>query len=138
MQNKPHLRQFWSENRWLLLGLAWLVSLALGFIGFFIYAIENGEDWTAGDIIYRTFQLVTMNSGAVDGEVNWTLQFARFLLPLLTVYTVFQALMQVFVEQTQKLRLRRLEGSCSDLWYGTQGKASCTRTAWPWKAGSDY
>ena len=109
MLNKPHLRQFWSENSWLLLGLAWLVSLALGFFGFYIYAIENGEDWTAGDIIYRTFQLVTMNSGAVDGEVNWILQFARFLLPLLTVYTVFQALMQLFVEQTQKLRLRRLK-----------------------------
>ena len=106
---KHHLRQFWSENHWLLLGLAWLVSLALGFIGFYIYAIENGEDWTAGDNIYRTFQLVTMNSGAVDGEVNWSLQFARFLLPLLTVYTVFQALMQLFVEQTQKLRLRRLK-----------------------------
>ena len=109
MLNKPHLRQFWSENRWLLLGSAWLVSLALGFIGFFIYAIENGEDWTAGDNIYRTFQLVTMNSGAVDGEVNWFLQVARFLLPLLTVYTVFQALMQLFLEQTQKLRLMRLK-----------------------------
>jgi len=109
MLNKPHLRQFWSENRWLLLGFAWLVSLALGIIGFFIYAIENGEDWTAGDIIYRTFQLVTMNSGAVDGGVNWILQFARFLLPLLTVYAFFQALMQLFVEQTQKLRLRRLK-----------------------------
>ncbi len=109
MLKKTHLRQFWSENRWLLLGLAWLVSLALGFIGFYIYTIEYGEDWTAGDIIYRTFQLVTMNSGAVDGEVNWFLQFARFLLPLLTIYTVFQALMQLFVEQTQKLRLSRLK-----------------------------
>ena len=109
MLKKPHLRQFWSENRWLLLGLAWLVSLALGIIGFYIYAIENGEDWTTGDVIYRTFQLVTMNSGAVDGEVNWILQFARFLLPLLTVYTVFQVLMQLFMEQTQRLRLRRLK-----------------------------
>ncbi|PWB55213.1 MAG: hypothetical protein C3F13_04685, partial [Anaerolineales bacterium] len=107
MRNKLHLRQFWSENRWLLLGIAWLLSLALGFFGFYIYAIENGEDWTAGDVIYRTFQLVTMNSGAVEGEVNWMLQAARFLLPLLTIYTVFQVLMQLFVEQMQKLRLRR-------------------------------
>jgi predicted ThiF/HesA family dinucleotide-utilizing enzyme len=108
MLKKTGLRQFWSENRWLLLGLAWVVSLALGFIGFYIYALENGEDWTAGDILYRTFQLVTMNSGAVEGEVNWILQVARFLLPLLTVYTVLQALMQLFREQTQKLRLRRM------------------------------
>jgi voltage-gated potassium channel Kch len=108
MLKKTNLRQFWSEHRWILLGLAWLVSLALGYLGFYIYAIENGEDWTAGDIIYRTFQLVTMNSGAVEGQVNWMLQAARFLLPLLTVYTVLQALMQLFLEQTQKLRLRRL------------------------------
>ena len=109
MLNKPQLRKFWSENRWILLGLAWLVGLALGYTGFYIYAIENGEDWTAGDIIYRTLQLVTMNSGAVAGKVNWMLEAARFLLPMLTAYTVLQALMHLFLEQTQKLRLRRLK-----------------------------
>jgi Trk K+ transport system NAD-binding subunit len=108
MLKQPHLRQFWFENRWLLLGLAWLVSLALGFSGFYSYALETGEAWTAWDVIYRTFQLVTMNSGAVDGEVNWMLEVARFLLPLLTLYTILQALMQLFLEQTQRLRLRRM------------------------------
>ena len=109
MLKQLHLRQFWSEYRWILLGLAWLVGLALGYLGFSIYTIENGEVWTAGDIIYRTLQLVTMNSGAVDGEVNWMLEAARFLLPMLTAYTVLQALMQLFLEQTQKLYLRRLQ-----------------------------
>ncbi|GAG25087.1 unnamed protein product, partial [marine sediment metagenome] len=109
MLKRNHLRQFWSENRWILLGLAWLVGLALGYLGFSIYAIENGEVWTAGDIIYRTLQLVTMNSGAVEGDVNWMLEAARFLLPLLTAYTVLQALLHLFLEQTQKLFLRRLQ-----------------------------
>lgn len=102
------MRQFWSENRWFLLGFAWVVSLALGLSGFSIFAVENGHAWTPGDILYRTLQLVTMNSGAVDGKVNWMLDASRFLLPLLTAYTVLQALMHLFLEQSQKLRLRRL------------------------------
>jgi hypothetical protein len=109
MLDKPHLRKFWSENRWILLGFTWLVGLALGYTGFYIYAIENTEDWTAGDIIYRTLQLVAMNSGAVDGRVNWMLEVARFLLPLLAAYTVLQALMLLFLDQSEKLRLRRLQ-----------------------------
>ncbi len=108
MLKKSRLLQFWSENRWILLGLAWLAGLALGFFGFYFYAIKNGELWAVGDIIYRTLQLVAMNSGAVDGKVNWMLEVARFLLPLLAAYTVFQALMHLFLEQTQKLRLRLL------------------------------
>jgi voltage-gated potassium channel Kch len=108
MLKKTHLRHFWSEYHWLLLGLVWVVSLALGFSGFYSYGLETGEAWTVWDVIYRTFQLVTMNSGAVDGEVNWMLEVARFLLPLLTVYTVLQALLQLFLKQTQMLRLRRM------------------------------
>jgi hypothetical protein len=50
-----------------------------------------------------------MNSGAVEGKVNWMLEAARFLLPMLAAFTVFQTLMLLFLEQTQKLRLRRLQ-----------------------------
>lgn len=106
---KLNLWKFWSENRWILLGFAWLVGFAFGYSGFYIYAIENSEDWAAGDIIYRTLQLVAMNSGAVDGRVNWMLEVARFLLPLLAAYTVLQALMHLFLDQSEKLRLRRLQ-----------------------------
>ena len=105
---QPLARQFWSENRWILLGFAWVASLGLGLTGFTIYAVENDQIWTTGDIFYRTLQLVTMNSGAVDGKVNWMLDASRFLLPMLTAYTVFQALMHLFLEQTQKLRLSRM------------------------------
>jgi hypothetical protein len=106
---KHTLRKFWSENRWILLGFAWLVGFAFGYTGFYIYAMENSEDWASGDIIYRTLQLVAMNSGAVDGRVNWMLEVARFLLPLLAAYTVLQALMHLFLDQSEKLRLRRLQ-----------------------------
>lgn len=108
MLNQPQLRKFWSDYRWILLGIAWLAGIGLGYLGFSIYALENNANWAAGDILYRTLQLVTMNSGAVEGKVNWMLEAARFLLPLLTAYTVLQALMHLFREQTQKLRLRRL------------------------------
>ena len=105
---QPFLRQFWSETRWILLGLAWLAGLVTGYIGFALFSQENGEGYSAGDILYRTLQLVTMNSGAVSGRVNWMLETARFLLPALTAYTALQGLMYLFREQAQVLRLWRL------------------------------
>lgn len=109
MQKKTRLQKFFFENRWLLLGLAWLIGLALGYFGFVLYANQNNEAWATGDIIYRTLQLVAMNSGAVDGKINWMLNAARFILPLLTAYTFLQGLLQIFNDQIQRQRLRRFK-----------------------------
>ena len=98
-------RQFWSETRWILLGIFWLVGLILGYAGFALYARDQALDWSAGDAFYRTLQLIILESGSVGGQVNWMLQVARFLLPALTAYTAFQAVMHLFREQTQWLRL---------------------------------
>jgi hypothetical protein len=103
-----HLSQFWSETRWILLGIFWLVGLILGYAGFALFARDNTLDWSRGDILYRTLQLVILESGSVDGRVNWLLETARFLLPALTAYTAIQAVMHLFREQTQWLRLWRL------------------------------
>ena len=109
MKKKSHLQKFFFENRWLLLGLAWLIGLALGYFGFVLYANQNNEAWATGDIFYRTLQLVAMNSGAVDGKINWMLNVARFILPLLTAYTFLQGLLHIFKEQIQRQRLRRFK-----------------------------
>jgi hypothetical protein len=102
------LRQTWSETRWLLLGIFWLVGLILGWAGFAQFSQEHGRDWSAGDLLYRTLQLIILEAGSVDGRVNWMLETARFLLPALTAYTAFQAVMHLFREQTQWLRLWRV------------------------------
>jgi hypothetical protein len=104
-----HGRQLWSETRWILLGMFWLVGIILGYAGFAIFARDNILEWSAGDILYRTLQLVILESGSVEGRVNWLLEIARFLLPALTAYTALQAVMHLFREQTQWLRLWRLK-----------------------------
>lgn len=101
-------RQFWSETRWILVGIFWLVGLMLGYAGFALFARDHGLDWSAGDVFYRTLQLIILESGSVEGRVNWMLEISRFLLPALTAYTAFQAIMHLFREQTQWLRLWRL------------------------------
>ncbi len=50
-----------------------------------------------------------MNSGAVEGRVNWMLELARFLVPALTAFTAFQAIINLFREQTQWWHLWRLQ-----------------------------
>lgn len=98
-------RQIWRETRWILLGISWLAGLALGYAGFVRFAQDHSLDWSASDAFYRTLQLVILESGSVTGHVNWMLQIARFFLPFLTAFTVLQAVMHLFEEQTQWIRL---------------------------------
>ena len=109
MFKKPsYLRQFWAEARWIILGMAWLAGLLLGYAGFARFSLENGLEWSAGDIFYRTLQLIILESGSVDGPINGMLETARFLLPTLAAYTTLQALALLFREKMQWLRLWRL------------------------------
>jgi hypothetical protein len=107
---QTRLRQLWSETRWILLGIVWLLGLILGYAGFSMFSRDNAFDWNAGDTLYRTLQLIILESGSVTGQINWMLETARFLLPALTAYTAFQALMHLFQEQMQWLRLWGLRG----------------------------
>jgi len=101
-------RQLWSETRWILLGIFWLAGFLLGYAGFAEFARDNAHDWSAAHIFYLTLQLVVLESGSVSGKFNWMLDTARFLLPALTAFTAAQAVMDLFHEQTQWLRLWRL------------------------------
>jgi len=107
--NKFQVRRIWSEIRWFVIGLIWLLSLILGYSGFSKYASENRLTFSITERIYRSFQLISMNSGAVEGINNWMLEIARFLLPALTAYTALQAITHLFREQMQWFHLWRLK-----------------------------
>jgi len=102
---KANFRRIWGEVRWMVIGFFWLLSLFLGFWGFSIFGIENGFRLSFTDRMYRTVQLISMNSGAVEGKINWILDVARFLLPALTAFTAFQVVIDLFREQTLWIRL---------------------------------
>ncbi len=102
---KVKFKHYWREIRWIFIFILWLISFLLGCWGFSIYGRENGFELSFLDIVYRTFQLISMNSGAVDGQMNWMLEIARFLMPAMTAYTAFFAIFNLFREKTQYFRL---------------------------------
>ncbi|MCJ7624194.1 MAG: NAD-binding protein [Anaerolineaceae bacterium] len=107
-RKRARLRQIWAETRWILLGMIWLVGLALGYAGFNQFSHDHTLGWSTGDILYRTLQLILLESGSISGSINWMLETARFLLPTLTAFTALQAFLHLFTEQIQWLRLWRL------------------------------
>jgi hypothetical protein len=102
---KISFKEIWSEIKWVVLGALWFGSLALGYFGFSAYAAAQGLPLTFSDKLYRTLQLISLNSGAVAGEPGWMLDVARYLIPALTAFTAFQAVVNIFREQTQWVRL---------------------------------
>jgi len=94
--------------KWLGAGLVVLVSLVLGWWGFAEYSIAHGQDRSPLDIIYLTFQLFVLESGAPPGAIPSQLEVARVLAPTVAAYATVNALAVVFREQADRLRMRLL------------------------------
>ncbi len=101
------IKRIWTKYKWFILAVLWLASLLLGYSGFAAYGRANGLNFTPTEILYRTLQLISMDSGAVEGENNWMLEVGRLALPGLTAITALEALAAIFREQTVWLRLWR-------------------------------
>ena len=91
--------------KWPLIGVVWLFTLALGYIGFYRFSVASGQPASVSDLFYLTLQLFVLQSGAVLGPKGWELEVARFLAPTLAAYTAIQALAAVFSDQLLSLRL---------------------------------
>jgi len=95
------LQPWWRDYQWVLLALAWLVALYLGYVGFSRYTSARGEPASWLDLLYITLQLASLESGAVSPPIPLQLQIARWLLPALTLYTAARAIAGLFHEQLQ-------------------------------------
>ncbi len=104
----PGFRHFWQAYQWQVILSLLLVSLILGYIGFWKYTRAIGASHSATDLLYKTIQLTTLESGAVSGPVSWELEVARFLVPVLTASTAILAAAVLFRKQLQMIRLRFL------------------------------
>jgi voltage-gated potassium channel Kch len=105
---RRRFRRWLASYRWLLIACMWIVAIALGYIGFSRYFLAIGETHSYWDILYSTLQLFVLESGAVS-EVGWELQIARFLAPVMAVYTAIQTLAMILQEQLQLFRVRFLK-----------------------------
>ncbi len=98
-----------------------LTGFVLGFLGFQEYLQLQTRRWNIRDsrwweIVYRTLQLLFFDSGAFElrdprppelpSELPWKLHVARFLAPIPFAYTIVAALIAIFSESVQSVRLR--------------------------------
>ncbi len=104
-QRWQRFRRFWRDNQWFILVSLESLLLVLGYRGFQAYSTARGESPTFLDIIYVTLQLVAMESGALDGPLNWQLEVARLMLPAVTAYTALAAFATLFREQMGRFAL---------------------------------
>lgn len=106
MSWRKNLKKRWRYIQWIFIGGMAIATLVLGFIGFSKLSIALGENRSFLDIFYLTLQLITLESGAVPGPVPWELELARFFAPLIAAYAALRALMLIFRQEFQKLRLK--------------------------------
>lgn len=120
------LRRALHESQWWFLGGAAVTAVVLGMVGFRDWASISGEPTpTFWDLVYRTAQLFTLESGSVatGGELPTSLQVARFLAPAVTAGAVVRAVVGLFREQAQMLRLRTMRDHVVVCGLGRKGTA---------------
>jgi len=105
---RRRLARTWRTIEWPLVWALALAAVVLGVAGWSEHAAARGERLGALDLVYRSLQLFVLESGAAAPPVPWTLEAARFLAPLVAVYTASKALLAIFADQMQQLRLWRL------------------------------
>lgn len=107
-RRRARLRRVFRDSQWWVIAGAAVTAVVLGLTGFREWAdASGGPVWTFWDLVYRTAQLFTLESGSVAGgeDVPTSLQVARFLAPAVMAGAVVRAVVALFQEQAQMLRL---------------------------------
>jgi len=100
--------QWLKYNELRLIGMTFLLSVVLGYIGFYQYFELTHERVNALQLLYLSFQLFAMESGAVERPdlVPVALHIARWLAPGILVYAVFKTIFSVLRKEIYLLKLR--------------------------------
>jgi len=99
-----------ARVRWWTLAVLWLVILVIGITGFVKQGSAEGIDRTFLDNLYLTLQLATLDYSGSSGPMNWQLQLARFVVPILAASTVLQSATLVFRRELDRMRSARSSG----------------------------
>ncbi len=94
-----------KHQRWLASGIMATVAFLLGYWGFWTLSKTPSMSLTVSDILYRVLQLFSLSGGDVSSPLPWQLDWARFLAPLVAAYTVILAILAIFRNQIQRLKL---------------------------------
>jgi hypothetical protein len=126
-RRRARLRRVLHESQWwVIIAAAAASAVVLGVTGFRAWAeVSGGPTPTFWDLAYRTAQLFTLESGSIAGGENvpTSLQVARFLAPAVTAGAVVRAVVALFEEQAQMLRLRTMRRHVVVCGLGRKGAA---------------
>jgi hypothetical protein len=101
------LKAWWVRREWPVIGLLLILFIVLGFWGFEKHFAALNKHVPFWYKVYLSLQLVTMESGNIIAPIDWELDLARFLVPLVAGYTVVRTIFALLREQFEMLRLRR-------------------------------
>jgi hypothetical protein len=99
-----------ARFRWWSLAGLWLAVLVIGISGFVEQGSAEGIDRTFLDNLYLTLQMATLNYDGSSGPMNWQVQLARFVVPILAASTVLQSASVVFRRELRRWRAGRAKG----------------------------
>ena len=100
-----------NRGRWYLLVSVWVLVLILGAGGFVQQGHEGGIKRGTLDVVYLTMKLANLSyDGSSAGPMNWRVNIARFVVPIMAASTLFQAATVVFSEEFKRWRARRSTG----------------------------
>ena len=81
-------------------------ALILGFMGNLSYLSEQGEITSLWDVSYYTLRLVNPATTPLPGPLNTDIRIARLLAAVAGFYIAIEALLSIFRDQVQSLRVR--------------------------------
>lgn len=102
--------QWIADYRLPLAAIMLAAALVLGYIGNLKYVAAVGESDSFWNVSYYTFRLINPVAAPLQGPLNIELQIARFLTAVAGFYIAIEALLSIFRNQVQSLRVRRMKG----------------------------
>lgn len=100
-----HIFRRW---KWVIIIFLSLLAFVFGMIGFAIAFREKQVVYNIFTLLYLSMQLFTVQMGYVPAHMNWQLELARFLGPIVFFYTIWQTIAAVIAHQMEMTRLRFL------------------------------
>ncbi len=101
------LGRWWLSWEWPAVAVLYATGFALGAIGYYRYfSQETGWQRPILDSLYHSLQLTVFQFTILPRPLHWTLHVARFLLPVVAGYTAVKALVALYSEQLQNVRIR--------------------------------
>ncbi len=106
MQNTHTSLKF--DWRWLIILAS--ITILLGMYGFNEDAIATNTPLSQLDLLYRSIQLFTLETGTISSPIHFTLEIARWLAPLITFSAAIKGILSLVQDKSKSLlQLRKIQ-----------------------------